>query len=55
MARDPYWLQLYMYCTTLLNDQVWSLYLAIGAGSIPVLFLINDDDANTACNVMMYQ
>ena len=23
---------------------MWSLYLAIGAGSIPVLFLINDDD-----------
>ena len=22
---------------------MWSLYLAIGAGSIPVLFLINDD------------
>ena len=25
---------------------MWSLYLAIGAGSIPVLFLINDDDRN---------
>ena len=23
---------------------MWSLYLAIGAGSIPVSFLINDDD-----------
>ena len=23
---------------------MWSLYLAIGAGSIPVLFLINDDE-----------
>ena len=26
---------------------MWSLYLAIGAGSIPVLFLINDDDEGT--------
>ena len=25
---------------------MWSLYLAIGAGSIPVLFLINDEYRN---------
>ena len=35
---------------------MWSLYLAIGAGSIPVLFLINDDDDSKLTSyVLLYR